>query len=72
MQRTLPFLVVSAAVGLDLFCTASAQGLPKTQPKFITIIREEVKVGRNDEHARLESGWPAALRGRNHLITTWR
>ena len=61
MQRILPFLVVSAAVGLELVCTASAQGLPKTQPKFITIIREEVKVGRNDEHAKFESGWPVAL-----------
>jgi hypothetical protein len=61
MQRILPFVVISAGLALDLFCAAAAQGLPKTQPKFITIIREEVKVGRNAEHARLESGWPVAL-----------
>jgi hypothetical protein len=58
MQRILPFLVISAAA---LTCATSGQGLPKTQPKFITIIREEVKLGRNDDHARFESGWPAAL-----------
>ena len=58
MQRVLPLLVIAAAA---LRCSTLAQGLPKTQPKFITIIREEVKVGRNDDHARFESGWPAAL-----------
>ncbi len=61
MQRILPFLVVSAGVALDICWAASAQGLPKTQPKFITIVREEVKVGRNAEHSRFESGWPAAM-----------
>jgi hypothetical protein len=40
---------------------ALAQGLPTTQPGFLRIIREEVKVGRGAEHVRLEAGWPAAF-----------
>ena len=39
---------------------AVAQDLPKTQPKILTIYREEVKVGRAAEHAKHEAGWPAA------------
>jgi hypothetical protein len=49
---------------LALICLplASAQnGLPATQPKHLTIIREQVKVGRSADHARNEAGWPAAL-----------
>ena len=38
-----------------------AQGLPTTQPAFLRIIREEVKLGRGAEHAKLEAGWPAAF-----------
>lgn len=39
-----------------------AQGaLPAAQPKRLTIIREEVKVGRAGDHGRNEAGWPAAL-----------
>ena len=41
--------------------TAQGVGLPTTQPSLLTIIREEVKVGRGAEHARLEAGWPAAF-----------
>jgi hypothetical protein len=40
---------------------ALAQGLPTTQPAFLRITREEVKVGRGAEHAKLEAGWPAAF-----------
>jgi hypothetical protein len=40
---------------------AQAQGLPTSQPSLVTIIREEVKVGRAAEHARIEAGWPAAF-----------
>lgn len=36
-------------------------GLPTTQPKMLTIIREEVKIGRGADHAAHEAGWPAAL-----------
>jgi len=41
--------------------TALAQGLPTTQPKFLHIIREEVKIGRAADHSRWEAGWPAAF-----------
>ena len=52
-----------AAVTLLLGVAAplAAQDLPTSQPKYITIIREEVKVGRDADHARIESGWPAAF-----------
>jgi hypothetical protein len=39
---------------------AQTQGLPTSQPALVTIVREEVKVGRAGEHARIEAGWPAA------------
>jgi hypothetical protein len=40
--------------------TALGQGLPTTQPALITITREEVKTGREADHAKHEAGWPAA------------
>jgi len=40
--------------------TAHAQGMPTTQPKFLQIVREQVKVGRAEEHSKWEAGWPAA------------
>jgi len=40
--------------------TAFAQGLSTSQPALLTIVREDVKVGRGAEHARFEAGWPAA------------
>jgi hypothetical protein len=40
---------------------AAAQGLPTTQPTQLMIIREQVKLGRQAEHARIEAGWPAAF-----------
>jgi hypothetical protein len=39
---------------------AGQTGLPTSQPNVLYIIREEVKVGRTDDHARIEAGWPAA------------
>jgi hypothetical protein len=50
---------------LALLCAGTAPvvgqtGLPTSQPPLITIVREEVKVGRAGEHARIEAGWPAA------------
>jgi len=39
---------------------ALAQGLPTTQPKFLHIVREQVKVGRSADHSKWEAGWPAA------------
>lgn len=38
---------------------AQVQGLPTSQPSLVTIIREQVKVGRAADHARIEAGWPA-------------
>ena len=40
---------------------AGAQALPTSQPALLTIFREQVKVGRAADHARIESGWPAAF-----------
>lgn len=39
---------------------ALAQTLPTSQPNLITIVREEVKLGRDAEHSKVEAGWPAA------------
>ncbi|HAB16693.1 MAG TPA: hypothetical protein PLX89_21620 [Verrucomicrobiota bacterium] len=47
-------------VTLSNLASALSQDLPKTQPKLLTIIREEVKVGRAAEHSKHEAGWPAA------------
>ncbi len=41
--------------------TALGQALPTSQPALITITREEVKAGREGDHAKHEAGWPAAL-----------
>lgn len=40
--------------------TAMAQGVPTTQPNMISIVREQVKLGRAAEHEKFEMGWPAA------------
>ena len=40
--------------------TAAAQSLPTSQPNLLTIVREEVKLGRDVDHQRIEAGWPAA------------
>lgn len=40
---------------------AQAGGLPTAQPALVTIIQEEVKVGRTADHAKIEAGWPAAF-----------
>jgi len=50
------FALTSARIG-----TVVAQALPTTQPAYITIVREEVKLGRSAEHTRIEAGWPAAF-----------
>jgi hypothetical protein len=57
--------VSTPVLGLLLLAGSSvpalAQGLPDTQPAFLRIIREEVKVGRAAEHTKLEAAWPAAF-----------
>jgi len=61
MKRIVTFLWVLSAAGFGSRSATLAQGLPKTQPKLLTIIREEVKIGRNAEHSKHEAGWPAAF-----------
>lgn len=41
--------------------TALAQAMPTSQPKFLHIVREEVKLGRFADHSKWEAGWPAAF-----------
>jgi hypothetical protein len=54
------------SLGLSALCAASfapaafGQTLPTSQPKYITVVRERVKIGRAAEHSRHEAGWPAA------------
>src|SRR2546430_14107125 len=57
-KLSLPVLVAWASSGSG---TAVAQALPTTQPAYLTIVREEVKLGRGAEHTRIEAGWPAAF-----------
>jgi hypothetical protein len=49
--------------------TALAQGMPTSQPAFVTIYREYVKTGRAAEHAKIEAGWPAAFAKANSPTT---
>ena len=55
LSLTLLALVAGSAAN------ALAQGLPTTQPKFLHIYREQVKIGRSADHSRWEAGWPAAF-----------
>ena len=54
-RRTLPLLFLISGTGVGL-----AQTLPTTQPNMLNITREEVKLGRAADHAKIEAGWPAA------------
>jgi len=40
---------------------AEAQGLPTTQPPYLLLIREDVKLGRGADHTKIEGGWVAAF-----------
>jgi hypothetical protein len=55
------FLILTFACGAPAVLSGQGQGLPTTQPALVTIVREQVKVGRTAEHARIEAGWPAAF-----------
>ena len=59
MRRTFSLLVLSASLAGSA-TVAVAQGIPTTQPKFVDIVREQVKIGRAAEHSKWEAGWPAA------------
>jgi hypothetical protein len=54
------FALLTLACGAPAVAFAQGQGLPTSQPALVNIIREQVKVGRAAEHARIEAGWPAA------------
>ncbi len=61
MYRMSRAAILALTCGVPAVALAQNQGLPTTQPSLVTIIREEVKVGRTAEHARNEAGWPAAF-----------
>lgn len=52
-------------VALLVPASVSGQGLPTSQPNFLTIIREDIKPGRHAEHEKIEAGWPAAFEKTN-------
>lgn len=60
MRSIVPRLT-QAALMLGTAGTAFAQGMPTSQPGYLTIYRESVKAGRGAEHAKIEAGWPAAF-----------
>jgi len=60
MKRFNVVLSILTVTGFGSTLTAFGQGLPTKQPNMITIVREEVKVGRNAQHAKHEAWWPAA------------
>ena len=59
MRKTFLTLTASALFAASAG-TALAQGMPTTQPKFLQISREQVKMGRAADHSKWEAGWPAA------------
>ena len=61
MNRITASLCLLSAMAASFLNVARAEDLPKAQPKILTIVREEVKVGRAAEHARHEAGWPTAF-----------
>ena len=60
MRKTYPSLTVATLCVAGLAPAAFGQALPTAQPKYMTVVREKVKIGRAAEHARHEAGWPAA------------
>jgi hypothetical protein len=50
--------VLSAVVRVS---PASAQSLPTSQPMYLQVTMEDVKFGHDDDHSKLEAGWPAAF-----------
>jgi hypothetical protein len=56
----IPWRTLALLLSVLIPCVAIAQTLPTSQPNMITIVREEVKLGRDADHAKVEAGWPAA------------
>lgn len=61
LMRTVTPRVALFALTLCASGQGYAQDMPTSQPRFLTIYREEVKIGRSAEHTKIESGWPAAF-----------
>ena len=59
MRINLPLLTCAAAM-CGIAGALQAQELPTLQRKYLHIVREEVKIGRNADHEKIEAGWPAA------------
>ena len=55
-----PRVVMAAVFSTYAVSVAAQGGLPTSQPSYLTIVREEVKLGRTADHERIEAGWPAA------------
>ncbi len=53
--------LVTVLVSLAGVSPVRAQSLPTSQPNFLQITIEDVKIGHDDDHARVEAGWPAAF-----------
>jgi hypothetical protein len=60
-MRKIAFSLTLLAFVAGSAASVAAQSMPTTQPKFLHIVREEVKIGRTAEHSKWESGWPAAF-----------
>jgi hypothetical protein len=62
MKTSVLFSALRLAFALAATGSAFGQaGWPVVQPKLLTIVRESVKPGRGEDHARHEAGWPAAF-----------
>jgi hypothetical protein len=61
MARAPTIFLTAACLAYAASASAQAQaGLPTSQPGYLTIVREEVKLGRSSDHERIEAGWPVA------------
>ena len=59
-KPTIPRCLLIALALISIPYASAQNGLPTSQPKRLTIVREQVKVGLGADHARNEAGWPAA------------
>ena len=69
MHKTLSSLAVCVCA-LAGAAPSFAQAVPTTQPKFLHIIREQVKVGRASDHSQFEAGFVAAFE-KAKATTSW-
>lgn len=59
MRRT--YLLLAPLLTLGVSAAHAAAQMPTTQPGILTIFMENVKLGREAEHAANEAGWPIAF-----------